>query len=434
MTPSLSSNTQAILLLTSPLIAGKSPKNSDLLTPAEYKRFAKQLREIGREPSDLLTSSFTQIAEECAPAVPPDRLERLVGRGFQLSQAVERWQARAIWVISRADPEYPSLLKTRLRSDAPSILYGCGDATTLNDGGLAVVGSRDADEALLSYTVEVGELAARANRVVISGGAKGIDQYAMRGALDAGGHVIGVLADNLERQAMNRDHRNMIVDGQLTLISPFDPGAGFNVGNAMQRNKTIYALSDAALVVSSDVGKGGTWTGASEQLDKYRSIPIFVRSVGEPQAGLAALIKKGALDWPNPTNEDELSAILSAPDQHFPKNAPTLFEVGSGDSDRVEVDSNSPEPDQPERGSSAPIESAKARSGASTSPADVIFLAVRSAVEGLLEKPMKATEIAAELHASPTQTQKWLTRLEDEGAIEKVKRPAAYRRITKRLL
>ena len=31
---------------------------------------------------------------------------------------------------------------------------------------------------------------------------------------------------------------------------------------------SIYALSDAALVVSSDVNKGGTWAGANEHFDK----------------------------------------------------------------------------------------------------------------------------------------------------------------------
>ena len=49
------------------------------------------------------------------------------------------------------------------------------------------------------------------------------------------------------------------LDGQLVLASPYDPSAGFNVGNAMQRNKFIYALADAALVVNSDLNRGGTW-------------------------------------------------------------------------------------------------------------------------------------------------------------------------------
>ena len=140
-----------------------------------------------------------------------------------------------------------------MREDAPAVLYGCGDIGLLDTGGLAVVGSRHVDEVLIDYTVAVGQLAADAGRSIVSGGAKGIDQAAMRGALEAGGRVTGVLADSLEKTVMNREHRNLLLDGQLVLISPYDLSAGFHVGHAMQRNKLIYAL-----VVSSNVDKGGT--------------------------------------------------------------------------------------------------------------------------------------------------------------------------------
>lgn len=46
MIPALSANTQAILLLTAPLIAGRGAASSDLLSPGEYKRLARHLREI----------------------------------------------------------------------------------------------------------------------------------------------------------------------------------------------------------------------------------------------------------------------------------------------------------------------------------------------------------------------------------------------------
>ena len=139
-------------------------------------------------------------------------------------------------MVSRADACYPSSLKARLREDAPAVLYGCGEITLLETGGLAVVGSRHVDNELIDYTIAVGRLAAHSRKTLFSGGAKGIDQAAMRGALEEGGQVCGVLADSLEKTAMNREHRNMLLDGKLTLISPFDPNAGFNVGNAMQRN------------------------------------------------------------------------------------------------------------------------------------------------------------------------------------------------------
>ena len=145
MTAELSSNAQAILLLTAPLIAGRGKPSVDPLTSGEYRRFARRLRELQREPADLLDPGAGTLLKECGFDSDPERIERLLGRGFLLSQAVERWRTRAIWVVSRADAAYPQRLKKRLGEDAPPILYGCGDAALLDGGGLAVVGSRNVE-------------------------------------------------------------------------------------------------------------------------------------------------------------------------------------------------------------------------------------------------------------------------------------------------
>ena len=182
-----------------------------MLTLGEYKKLARLLRDAQRQPADLLAPDAADLLVTCQPLLDVDRLTGLLRRGFLLSQAIERWQSRAIWVVSRADAAYPTRLKTRLKEDSPPILYGCGDATILETGGLAIVGSRDVSEELAEYTARVGQLAAGAARTVISGGARGIDQAAMRGALEAGGKVAGVLADSLERAAMHRDHRDALM-------------------------------------------------------------------------------------------------------------------------------------------------------------------------------------------------------------------------------
>ena len=68
-----------------------------------------------------------------------------------------------LWVVTRADPDYPRRLKTRMRGNAPPVLYGCGDRTILESGGLAVVGSRNVGEDLIEYAEDVGRLSAEAN-------------------------------------------------------------------------------------------------------------------------------------------------------------------------------------------------------------------------------------------------------------------------------
>ena len=314
-----SPNTQAILLLTAPLILGRHKRSSPKpLAAGEYNRLARRLRELRRQPADLLDNGARTLLEECRLDLDRERLDGLLDRGFLLSQAIERWRTRALRVTSRADAEYPPRLKKRLREQAPPVLYGCGDHDGLDRGGLAVVGSRNVDDSLIVYAEGVGRLVADARRTLISGGARGIDQAAMRGALDAGGTVACVLADGLERAATRREHRDAVMDGRLVLICPYDPAAGFLVGHAMQRNKLIYALSDAALVVSAEFGKGGTWAGAVEQLDRHRFVSVYVRATGEMGRGLDALLARGARRWPNPEEPEALGSLLDTPPEAGP--------------------------------------------------------------------------------------------------------------------
>ncbi len=308
----LTPNTQAILLLTAPLIGGRGAVSQDLLTLSEYNRLARILRENQGRPGDLIGPDAQNLIELCAQPFGRERMEMLLGRGFLLSQAVDYWNARAIWVISRADSSYPRRMKARLKENAPPLLYGCGNIGLLEKGGLAVVGSRHVDDELISFTENVGRLAAQAHRPIVSGGAKGIDRAAMQGAVHASGEVIGVMADSLERAALASDNRESLMQGRLALISPYDPAAGFNVGHAMQRNKAIYALADAGLVVTSDLEKGGTWAGAIEQLKRFHFVPVFVRNGTNMGRGNAALIHHGGQPWPNPETAVDLGKVIAA--------------------------------------------------------------------------------------------------------------------------
>jgi predicted Rossmann fold nucleotide-binding protein DprA/Smf involved in DNA uptake len=452
MTP----NTKAILLLTAPLIAKRGASAPDILTPGEYKCLARHLLEIQRQPADLVSPNAGEILRACHTVIDKNRLQRLLERGFLLSQVVERWQSRAIWVFSRADAEYPSRLKVRLRENAPAVLYGCGDIGLLDSVGLAVVGSRYVNDTLIDYATSIGKLSALAGKTLVSGGAKGIDQAAMRGALETGGKVCGVLADSLEKTVMNREHRNLLLNGQLVLISPYDPNAGFNVGNAMQRNKLIYALADVSLVVNSDFNKGGTWTGAVEQLDKLQFVPVYVRSTGDPSIGLDALRGKGAIPWPNPQDAEAFEEVFNGTTPPAASQSSlTLFHDGSPDtaspalpatletSQTAETTDKpvppwvSPCTDEPvgREQETAPsvtqtpeIESETVNSMLKTdsTPADILLATVREVLQLLLKTPMQDREVAAALNVSRTQAKAWLQRLDDEGVIEKQKKPSGY--------
>ena len=318
MTESLSPNAKAILLLTAPLIVGRGTPRDTVERPLspkrEYSELVRRLREIGREPADLIGVDALPVLDEClgpaGPRIDRHRIEFLLGRGVQLSLAVERWQARAIWVLSRADDGYPRRLKGLLREEAPPVLYGCGERSLVDRGGLAVVGPRDVGTNLIDYAQAVGVLAARSTRAVISGAARGVDRAAMAGALTAGGWAVGVLANDLARASTHRENRDALLDGRLVLVSPYDPTARFFAGHAMERNHSVYGLADASLVVEALVDRGGTWAGATAQLDRRSACPVYVRSTLGHSEGLAALEAQGALPWPNPQDAEEFGAAL----------------------------------------------------------------------------------------------------------------------------
>lgn len=276
----------------------------------------------------------------------------------------------------------------------------------------------------------------------------------MLGALEQGGKVIGVLADSLEKGAMNRENRNALINGQLVLISSYDPSAGFNVGNAMRRNRLIYALADASLVVNSDFNKGGTWAGATEQLDKLHMVPVYVRSTGDISAGLEALRKKGALPWPDPQDVDELKEVFNATTSGAVQVEPFLSidlptESRSAAPSEIEpkvqpkavMEPQSPVPIMLETPVIAepsdthiPIageleghpKSRQSSAQALNGPADALLAAAREAVQQLLIAPMKDNEVAAALDISTAQAKIWLQRFVDEGVLEKRKKPNVY--------
>ena len=330
MQTEISENTKAILLLTGQLIRGGGRADAKPLTAAEYNKLAQWLHKAGKEPADLLSIERHQELHDLPAEIDPVRIGMLLKQWFAMGLAIEFWQKRSIWVMSRADSAYPVNLKKKLREQAPALLYGCGSSSLLQTGGLVVEGSRNAKERALACARQFGHLAGEAGHTVISGGARGVDRAAMDGALAAGGNAIGVLADRLENAVLNHRHREPLREGRLTLVSSFDPSVRFQTWNAMARNKVIYALGDAGLVINSAFGKGGTWSGAVEQLERLRSVPIYVLADGETREGIGALLSKGALPWPNPTSPEEMAKILGNAQtlgSDVPSNLKLAFDV-----------------------------------------------------------------------------------------------------------
>ena len=118
----------------------------------------------------------------------------------------------------------------------------------------------------------------------------------MSAAAAAGGLVVGVLAESLERRIRAVETRALIAEERLALVSPYGADGSFSIGTAMGRNRLIYCLADAAIVAAAAEGEGGTWAGATEALDA-RWVPVYVRVSASAPSGNRALADRGAIPF-----------------------------------------------------------------------------------------------------------------------------------------
>lgn len=337
-------DTQAVLLLCSTL--GTSGEVRPLTT-SEYNRLALFLKDHHYRPGDLLTNGVLATLPLEADLPSTDRLTSLLERGRLLGLALTKWANFGIWVISRGDTSYPERLR-RLRKKAPPLLFGAGPPPLLNCGGLAVVGSRDVDEEAVTFTREVACRCANQTIQIISGGARGVDREALTTALESGGTAVAVPSESLLKVVTNRSSRTAIRDQRFTVVSPYDPELGFSAHAAMDRNKSIYALSDYALVVRFKTKEGGTWAGVVEQLAKKSGsvdVPIYVRVANNPEDGWHELRRMGAIPFPEAEFQTKNVAELLARDAS--RNPTSLFHANPSPlpntpSSSVEVNDTSP--------------------------------------------------------------------------------------------
>ncbi|MCT7497879.1 DNA-processing protein DprA [Aliarcobacter skirrowii] len=309
----LSLNAQAIILLTAYFNKGDKP-----LTIMEYSKFASWLLLNNMKPSDLLELNAREVLEDWDDTkITQDRILSLLARGNAMAISLQKWQNCGIWIITRADPEYPVRLKKRLGQKAPPILYGAGNKKILNTKGVAIIGSRDASSDDLNFTFKLGEKLAQSGYSVVSGAARGIDESSMLGSINADGTTIGVVADALMQKVLSKKYRDAIRNNNLILVSPYYPDARFSAGNAMGRNKYIYILAESSIVIHSGL-KGGTWEGAKENL-KNGWVSLFVKQNDDSNAGNKKLLEMGgselkdldSLDYLFTANQNVKTATVS---------------------------------------------------------------------------------------------------------------------------
>lgn len=451
----LSADTEVVLLLCG-RFGGERQDPFQPLSAREYGEFAKWLNVRNLRPADLMAGAGREhlhAVHEAKLAI--SRIDFLLQRGTAMALALERWNRGGLWIISRGDAEFPKRLKRHLKHAAPPLLYGAGNKELLDIGGLAIIGSRDATEAALEFTRDIAATCAREDMGVVSGGARGIDAAAMQGSTEAGGYTIGVLANDLLKTSVNRQNRLGLQEGRLVLVSPFYPEAGFNAGNAMGRNKFIYALADRALVIDSALGSGGTWEGALEALSQ-KWVPLYVRTPGNGPGNAALVVRGGIAFTYVPGKEEGLMDFFgrtalslhevskpASSQQSLLSSTESAGEVAASDAVSVgaiqDESSDGPSVATQEESSNLPTGIATELAGAGMNAVAALdsVVSVPASLDmypdflskleqALLAGPLSEEEVSERLGLEKGQAKAWLKKAIELGQVEKLKKPVRY--------
>jgi predicted Rossmann fold nucleotide-binding protein DprA/Smf involved in DNA uptake len=184
----ITERTKSILLFTSYFAKGTDSKYKPL-SISEWNRFVRWLQTKSINPEYFLTQDVFLLLDGWQDkTITIDRINFLLDRKSALALALDKWIKVGIWIINRGDTSYPKKLKERLKENAPPILFGIGNKELFNFNYIGVVGARKTSDHELLDTKELGCIICKQGYGVVSGGAKGVDENAMIGVLEANMH------------------------------------------------------------------------------------------------------------------------------------------------------------------------------------------------------------------------------------------------------
>lgn len=210
-----------------------------------------------------------------------------------LEDVLERLIEKGIGTTTILDDDYPVIL--RQIHDPPPVLFYLGQWGNGDDRGFGIVGSRKATVYGQKVAHRFGRELAEAGFVIVSGMARGVDSYAHRGCLEAGGRTIAVLGSGLDvvYPRENRKLAEQITETGI-LLTEFVPGTAPLPHNFPARNRIIAGLSLGILVVEAGA-KSGALITADFALEQGKDVFAVPGPITSPNSkGTHHLIKQGA--------------------------------------------------------------------------------------------------------------------------------------------
>ena len=250
----------------------------------------------GAEGAVRADARLLQSVEGIGPAKARQIAEALREASRMVESEWDRCTESGIHLICLDDAEYPMLLRSI--PDPPPVLYMKGAIEARDLNAVAIVGSRHCSHYGREQSERMAALLAGAGITVVSGGARGIDSSAHRGALAHPlGRTIAVLGCGVDSVY---PPENEMLFSQIAergaVVSEFPLGTPPLKENFPRRNRIVSGMSRGVLVIEANLTSGALITARQACDDHGR--PVFAlpgRVDNELSAGPHALIRDGAV-------------------------------------------------------------------------------------------------------------------------------------------
>lgn len=212
---------------------------------------------------------------------------------IDLDKQLDRMERSGIRFVVTESDTYPPLLKEIY--DPPIGLYWKGDYV-LDRPTVAIVGSRKTTVYGRHVARKLGRELARCGFCVVSGGARGVDTEAHKGALEMNGKTIAVMGCGMDivYPAENFELFNQIAQSGA-VISEFPFGRRADRQTFPMRNRIVSGMCQALIVVESDL-QGGSMISARFAAEQGRTVFAVPGRIDQATSrGCHQLIREGAI-------------------------------------------------------------------------------------------------------------------------------------------
>ena len=203
-------------------------------------------------------------------------------------QFIEKYKIKTFFLT---DPDYPKRLLNCY--DSPTLLFYKGTADLNASKIVAIVGTRTNTEYGKQFTEKLVKDLSEQNITIISGLAFGIDAMAHKAALKHGLPTVGIVGHGLDKiyPSENSSLAKEMIREDGGILSEFFSGTKPDKHNFPLRNRIVAGISDATVVVETNIKGGSMITGNLANAYNRDVFAVPGRTTDAKSSGCNHLIK-----------------------------------------------------------------------------------------------------------------------------------------------